>query len=75
MGLFAASRLVQQNLRDLERAKAALLVTKESGAAGGYPEKAEAAERYGAELVTLVRPREEGLTLEEMKAELMRQKD
>lgn len=66
---------VEENLRDLERANAALLITKESGAAGGYPEKAEAAERYGAELVTLVRPREEGLTLEKMKAELTRQKD
>ena len=66
---------VGENMRDLALSRAEILVTKESGAAGGYPEKAEAARRFGAELITLVRPREEGFTLEEIKAGLIRRKE
>ena len=38
-------------------------VTKESGEAGGFPEKAEAASLCGAELLTLRRPAEIGKPL------------
>ena len=66
---------VEENLRHLEMCKAEILVTKESGATGGYPEKAEAAERYGAILLTLVREREEGLAFDDITKELLRQRD
>lgn len=43
------------------------LLTKQSGEAGGYPEKAEAARVCGAELVVLVPPQEaEGVSVEQM---------
>lgn len=58
---------VKENIRHLEQAKAGIIVTKESGSAGGFPEKAEAAEKYGAELVMLRRPAEHGYSLEQIK--------
>ena len=49
------------------------LVTKDTGAAGGFPEKAAAAKETGCALLVVARPREEeGLTLEEMKEEILR---
>ena len=66
---------VEENLRHLEAAHAEILVTKESGAAGGYPEKAEAAEKYGAMLLTLTRADEDGATLSEIKSELLRRRN
>ncbi len=65
----------EQNVEHLRMSGAEILVTKESGAAGGYPEKAEAAERCGVRLITLVRPREQGLTAAEMRAAILRQKE
>ena len=59
---------VEQNIAHIKLSGAELLVTKESGAAGGFPEKAEAAEYCGAGLAVLLRPREEGCTMEEIKA-------
>lgn len=43
-------------------------VTKESGKAGGFPEKCEAARRAGAKLIVIGRPekQEDGYTLDEM---------
>ena len=58
---------VEQNIRHLTQSGASVLVTKESGQTGGYPEKAEAARRFGAELLTLVRPEDKGYPLEEVK--------
>ena len=58
---------VEQNLAHLRRSGASLLVTKESGSAGGYPEKCEAARILGIPIVTLCRPAEEGLTLSQVK--------
>ena len=55
---------VQQNVEHLKKAGAEILVTKESGEAGGFPEKAEAASICGAELLTLRRPAETGRSLE-----------
>lgn len=54
---------VEENLRHL--GGAAFLVTKESGPAGGFGEKAQAARQAGAELVVLARPPEQGLSLGE----------
>lgn len=51
---------VQQNVEHLKKSGAEILVTKESGEAGGFPEKAEAASLCGAELLTLRRPAEIG---------------
>lgn len=43
------------------------LLTKQSGGAGGYPEKAKAARACGAELVVLIPPQEtEGVSVEQM---------
>lgn len=49
------------------------LLTKQSGKAGGYPEKAEAARNCGVELVALVPPQEtEGVSVEQM-CEIMKE--
>lgn len=58
---------VEQNTAHIKAARAELLVTKESGAAGGFPEKAEAARLCGAELLTLRRPAEQGCSAERIK--------
>ena len=41
------------------------MVTKDSGKAGGFPEKAEAARQAGVRLAVVRRPREEGISLKE----------
>lgn len=47
---------------------AKIMLTKESGAAGGFPEKLEAAKRCGMTVALLPRPsREEGLTLAQIR--------
>lgn len=52
------------NAAMFREAEADILLTKESGAAGGYPEKTEAARECGMTVAVLSRPREEtGLTL------------
>jgi len=58
---------LEQNAAHLRESGAAWLLTKESGSAGGFEEKAEAARQVGARLVVLRRPTEEGLSLGEMK--------
>ncbi len=56
--------------------KAAVLVTKESGRTGGFPEKIAAARDCGMEIAVLERPQsEQGFTLEEMKWQLLRLAD
>lgn len=55
-----------QNVEHLRKSGAGILLTKESGAAGGYPEKAEAARICGAELITLARPQERGYSFGQM---------
>lgn len=55
-----------KNVEHLRRSGAGILLTKESGATGGYPEKAEAARICGAELVTIVRPAEQGYSFDEI---------
>ena len=52
------------NLALLRQTKAAYFVTKETGKAGGFDEKAEAAEMAGAVLVVIGRPDETGESVE-----------
>ncbi len=58
---------VERNVAHIRKTGAEILVTKESGAAGGYPEKREAARLCGIELVTILRPKESGISVDEMK--------
>ena len=58
---------VQQNVEHLKKSGAEILVTKESGEAGGFPEKAKAASLCGTELLTLRRPAEIGKSLNQVK--------
>ena len=57
---------VEQNVEHLRRSNAKILLTKESGETGGYSEKAEAVRICGAEMITLMRPAEEGISLEDI---------
>lgn len=59
---------VEQNVSHIRQSGAAVLITKNSGAAGGYPEKAVAARECGIALITIGRPVERGISLDEMKA-------
>lgn len=60
------------NTEHIHYSNAKILLTKESGAAGGYPEKAEAARICGIRMITLVRPAENGFSLDEIKILLER---
>ena len=42
-------------------------MTKESGGAGGFEEKKKEAQKAGAELIVVARPKEEGKSLQEVK--------
>lgn len=57
----------EMNAALLRHVGAAYFVTKESGKAGGFPEKLEAAAEAGAVLVVIARPEEDGMTLAEVK--------
>ncbi len=59
---------VEQNVSHIRQSGAEILITKNSGAAGGYPEKAAAARECGIALITIGRPVERGIPLDEMKA-------
>ncbi len=48
----------EQNLAHIRQSGAKILLTKESGAAGGYPEKAEAVKIAQIRMITLCRPPE-----------------
>ena len=49
-----------------EDSGAEILVTKECGIKGGYPEKIEAAKLCGIETITVTRPKENGYSFEEL---------
>lgn len=53
------------NLALLHQTKADYFVTKETGKAGGFEEKLEAAEKAGAVLVVIGRPAESGMNIQE----------
>ena len=57
---------LEDNLADIDAHAIGALVTKDGGAAGGFPEKVEAARVRGVEIVVIRRPEEEeGLVLDE----------
>ena len=57
---------VEQNLHHIRQSNAKILLTKESGINGGYPEKAEAVREAKIRMITLCRPPETGYTLQEI---------
>ncbi len=57
---------VEKNSQHINRSGAEILLTKESGAAGGYPEKASAAEICGIEMLTITRPEDSGKSFSEV---------
>lgn len=62
----------EMNYAMLREVDAAFLLTKESGAAGGFPEKLAAAQRAGAAVVIIKRPgQEEGYSVEQVKKILL----
>ena len=67
--------LVADNLRHIALCGASILVTKESGSTGGYPEKCEAARITGIRLLTLCRPAEDGLTFAQIEHRLLAWRD
>ena len=62
------------NIEHIKKSGAEILVTKESGTAGGFPEKAAAAKKCGTELAVLLRPAETGNTLSETEKILLEKK-
>lgn len=56
---------VEMNVAMLHAVGAAWMVTKESGAAGGFEEKVSAAGQAGAGLIVIGRPEEDGISLKE----------
>ena len=58
---------VEQNIEHIRKSGAEILVTKESGTIGGFPEKLKAAKLCGIDVAVLVRPTEKGFTAEEIK--------
>lgn len=62
------------NVALLKQIDASFMVTKESGKAGGFEEKLRAAKEAGVTLIVIGRPtKEEGLSLEQMKEELIKE--
>lgn len=64
----------EMNLALLHQTEARYFVTKESGKAGGFEEKLKAAGKAGAVLVAVVRPVEEGESMEAVKRRMLRKK-
>ena len=56
----------------LRQVGAKYLITKDAGREGGFPEKLTAARQCGVTAVVIARPQEAGLSLEQVKEELMR---
>lgn len=68
---------IQENLKHIRNSRAEILLTKESGTVGGYPEKAQAAKLAGIRMITLSRPHEteSGCDEDEIKSTLMMMKE
>lgn len=56
----------EENMAHIRQSGAKILLTKESGAVGGYPEKAEAVHCTGIRMLTLCRPPENGAEFSEI---------
>ncbi len=61
---------VSMNEAMLRQYKISVLVTKESGSFGGFPEKLQAAERTGASVFIIGRPQDDGLSFYEVCREI-----
>jgi len=58
---------VEDNIKYIKEYNAEVLVTKESGISGGYPEKVQACRECGIDMITIKRPPESGYSLEFVK--------
>ncbi len=58
---------LEENIAHIKKSGAEILVTKESGSAGGYPEKVMAAKQLDIQLATIKRPEETGFGIYEIK--------
>lgn len=56
----------EMNVCMLRHIRASYMITKESGKPGGFLEKERAAEKAGADLIVVERPKEDGYSLEEI---------
>ena len=56
---------LEENLADIDACNAAVLITKDSGQAGGYPEKLAACRERGVAMIVIERPYEEGVSVTE----------
>jgi len=61
----------KENLETIRKYGITCLVTKETGRAGGFDEKVNAALRSGCRVISVRRPREEGLGMEEVKRRIL----
>lgn len=57
---------LEENVETLTKYKISTMITKDSGAKGGFPEKLEAARQCGAEMIIVRRPEEFGRTYQEI---------
>jgi len=57
---------VNENIQHIQQSGAEILLTKESGKTGGYPEKIGAAKECGIETITIARPAEDGYSFRQM---------
>lgn len=62
---------VELNIALLHMCNAKWLVTKDTGAVGGLPEKLAAAQKCGCQVILIDRPEEDGMTPEEVRALLL----
>lgn len=63
---------VEDNINHIRKYNSEILVTKESGKSGGYPEKAKACRICKTDMVTVKRPAETGYSLDEIKSILLK---
>lgn len=65
----------QENIAMLKRCNARYLVTKDTGAEGGFPQKVSAAQKLGVLLLIVERPQEaDGITTKELNSLLQKEK-
>ena len=57
---------LEDNISTMERYAIRSMITKDGGAAGGFPEKLEAARRCGVQVILVRRPKDSGLNFDEI---------
>ena len=65
----------EQNISHIKKFGAGIIVSKESGPAGGYAEKANSAKKCGIRMITLVRPDETGYSFDETVGIILNKKE